>query len=319
MSDLVLETKGLTKRYGDFVAVDNLNLAIRKGEVFGLLGPNGAGKTTTILMLLGLTEPTKGSVRVLGFDPVRQPLSVKARVGYMPDQVGFYDELTARENLIYIAKLNGIPRDQLKSRVEAAIERVHLTDVIDKRAGTFSRGMRQRLGLADVLIKNPQLIIMDEPTQGLDPELAHEFLGLIQSLKEEGTTILLSSHLLHQVQAICDQVGLFSRGCMVVQGTVPELARKVLGGAYRVQIQADGPASKLKKALQNLRDVNQVNVTHGVFEIEAQNDVRADAAEAVIKAGGRLQGLNVESQSLDDIYTRYFEEVNHATLNETNQ
>jgi len=315
MNDLVLETKQLTKHYGDFVAVDNLNLSIRKGEVFGLLGPNGAGKTTTILMLLGLTEPTKGSVSVLGFDPVRQPLSVKARVGYMPDQVGFYDELTARENLIYIAKLNGIARDQIKRRVEEAIERVRLTYVIDKRAGTFSRGMRQRLGLADVLIKNPQLIIMDEPTQGLDPELAHEFLDLIHSLKQEGTTIMLSSHLLHQVQIICDRVGLFTKGRMVLQGTVPELARKVLGGAYRVQIQAEGSAAKLKKALQSIPAVNVVNLTDGRFEIEAQKDIRADAAEAVINAGGRLQGLNVESQSLDDIYTRYFEEVSHEPVN----
>jgi ABC-2 type transport system ATP-binding protein len=266
-------------------------------------------------MLLGLTDPTAGQVRVLGFDPVRQPLSVKARVGYMPDQVGFYDELTARENLVYIAKLNGIAREQVKRRVEEAIERVHLTDVIDKRVGTFSRGMRQRLGLADVLIKNPQLVIMDEPTQGLDPELAHEFLDLIHSLKKEGTTILLSSHLLHQVQIICDRVGLFSHGQMVLQGTVPELARKVLGGAYRVQIQADGPAAKMKKALSDMRDVNKVILTNGMFEIEAQKDIRADAAEAVIKAGGRLQRLNVESQSLDDIYTHYFEEVNHASVN----
>jgi ABC-2 type transport system ATP-binding protein len=211
MTDFVLEAKGLTKKYGDFIAVNHLDLAIRKGEVFGLLGPNGAGKTTTILMLLGLTEPTEGEVRVLGFDPSRQPLSVKARVGYMPDQVGFYDELSARENLTYIARLNGIPRDQLNQRIDEALERVRLTDVADRRVSTFSRGMRQRLGLADVLIKRPQLIIMDEPTQGLDPELAREFLDLIRSLKEEGITILLSSHLLPQVQVICDRVGLFSQ------------------------------------------------------------------------------------------------------------
>ena len=315
MNNLVLETKGLTKHYGDFVAVDNLNLSIKKGEVFGLLGPNGAGKTTTILMLLGLTEPTKGSVKVLGFDPSRRPLSVKARVGYMPDQVGFYDELTARENLVYIARLNGIPANAIKKRVEDAIERVHLSSVIDQRVVTYSRGMRQRLGLADVLIKEPQLIIMDEPTQGLDPELAHEFLGMIHSLKEEGTTILLSSHLLHQVQVICDRVGLFSRGRMVLQGTVPELARKVLGGAYRIQVQAIGPAPKLIKALQDLKGVNTVELANGTFEVEAQSDVRADAAEAVFKSGGRLQGLNIESQSLDDIYTHYFEKVNHESLN----
>lgn len=311
-NNIVLEASGLTKRYGDFVAVDRLDLTIRKGEVFGLLGPNGAGKTTTILMLLGLTDPTEGTVRVLGYDPARQPLSVKARVGYMPDQVGFYDDMTARENLIYIAKLNGIPREQIGTRVEKALERVRLSHVMDQRTATFSRGMRQRLGLADVLIKKPQLIIMDEPTQGLDPELAHEFLGLIRGLKEEGITILLSSHLLHQVQAICDRVGLFSRGRMVLQGTVPDLARQVLGGAYRIQIEAEGPATTIKEALQRLPQVNKIQRLDGRYEIEAQEDVRADAAHVIIKNGGRLRSLNIESQSLDDIYTRYFEEAKHA-------
>ena len=316
MTDFVLEAKGLTKKYGDFIAVNHLDLAIRKGEVFGLLGPNGAGKTTTILMLLGLTEPTEGEVRVLGFDPSRQPLSVKARVGYMPDQVGFYDELSARENLTYIARLNGIPRVQLNQRIDEALERVRLTDVADRRVSTFSRGMRQRLGLADVLIKRPQLIIMDEPTQGLDPELAREFLDLIRSLKEEGITILLSSHLLPQVQVICDRVGLFSQGRMVLQGTVSELARKVLGGAYRIQIQADGPATKMEEALEGLSQTIRVHRVDGNrYEVEAQNDVRADAANAIIKAGGRLQELNIEAQSLDEIYTRYFEEVKHARAN----
>jgi len=166
-----------------------------------------------------------------------------------------------------------------------------------------------------VLIKNPQLIIMDEPTQGLDPELAHEFLGLIRSLKQGGTTIMLSSHLLHQVQVVCDRVGLFRNGKMVLQGTVPDLARKVLGGAYRMQIQAEGPAAKLRTILQNLQDVSKVSHTNGTFDIEAQSDIRADAASAIIKAGGRLRGLNIESQSLDDIYTRYFEEASHEPVN----
>ena len=316
MTDLVLEAKGLTKRYGDFIAVNHLDLAIRKGEVFGLLGPNGAGKTTTILMLLGLTEPTEGEVRVLGFDPSRQPLSIKARVGYMPDQVGFYDELSARENLTYIARLNGIPRDRLNPRIDEALARVHLTDVADRRVSTFSRGMRQRLGLADVLIKQPQLIIMDEPTQGLDPELAREFLDLIRSLKEEGITILLSSHLLPQVQVICDRVGLFSEGRMVLQGTVSELARKVLGGAYRIQVQADGPVTKMKEALHGLpQTVNVRRVDGNRYEVEAQDDVRADAANAIIRAGGRLHELNIEAQNLDEIYRRYFEEVKHVRAN----
>lgn len=313
MSDLVIETNGLSKRYGDIVAVDALDLAVRRGEIFGLLGPNGSGKTTTILMLLGLTEPTAGSVRVLGFDPARQPLSVKARAGYMPDEVGFYDELTARENLIYIARLNGLSRDEGYRRIDDALAHMRLSEVADRRVATFSRGMRQRLGVADVLLKQPQLIIMDEPTQGLDPDGAREFLHIIRNLKEEGITILLSSHLLYQVQAVCDRVGLFHRGRMVLEGTVTELAQRVLGSAYRIQLQADGPASALTEALERLPDV--VNVSRdgdNRYRVAATTDLRAEAANAVVEAGGRLLTLDVEGPSLDDIYARYFQEVEHV-------
>src|SRR5688500_18853351 len=162
----VVETNNLSKRYREKLAVNALNLTIQEGEVYGLLGPNGAGKTTTILMLLGLTEPTSGQVEVLGFDPARRPLSVKARVGYLPDQVGFYDGMTARENLMYIARLNGLRRAEANQRIDAGLDQVVLDQVADKRVGTFSRGMRQRLGVAEVLLKRPQLIIMDEPTLG---------------------------------------------------------------------------------------------------------------------------------------------------------
>lgn len=313
-NDLVIETKGLTKRYGQVTAVNDLNLQVQHGEVFGLLGPNGSGKTTTILMLLGLTEPTGGAVRVLGLDPARQPLSVKARVGYMPDQVGFYDDLTARENLAYIARLNGLPRAEAQRRIEAAIARVGLSEVIDRRVGTFSRGMRQRLGVADVLIKQPELIIMDEPTQGLDPEGAREFLEIIRSLKHDGITVLLSSHLLHQVQAVCDRVGLFHRGRMALQGTVDELARRMLGTAYRVHLQAEGPAVILENAL--LRVPGVVEVTRngdGRYALQTTGDLRAEAASAVVNAGGRLLGLTVETPSLDDIYAKYFQEVSHGS------
>lgn len=314
MNDLVIETKDLTKKYDGFVAVNSLNLKVQRGEVFGLLGPNGAGKTTTILMLLGLTEPTKGSISVLGFDPSRKSLSVKSRVGYIPDMVGFYDELSARENLIYIAKLNGIPREEGYQRIKEAIDRVGLNKVADQLVGTFSRGMRQRLGVADVLIKNPQLIIMDEPTQGLDPEGARAFLEMIRSLKKDDIAILLSSHLLHQVQAVCDRVGLFYKGRMVLEGSVEELARRVLGKAYRIQLEAQGAKDTIMKALQavpGVVDVRQVGSSE--FHVEAESDLRAEAAAAVIQAQGRLHKLDVEAQSLDDIYAHYFEEVDHAS------
>lgn len=313
MSEVVLETHGLTKHYGTFVAVDNLDLIVRRGEVFGLLGPNGSGKTTTILMLLGLTEPTAGSVRVLGFDPARQPLSVKARVGYVPEQVGFYEGLTARENLIYIAKLNGLRREEAYKRMDAALTQMGLSEVADRRVATFSRGMRQRLGVAEVLLKQPQLIITDEPTLGLDPEAAREFLEILRRLKAEGITILLCSHLLHQVQAVCDRVGLFHRGRMVLEGTVKELARQVLGGAYRIQLEVDDSVP-LEETLRRVAGV--VNVKRpapNTYELEAEGDLRAEAARAVVEAGARLLSLKIEAPGLDEIYSRYFQqEVEHG-------
>jgi len=313
VAEIVIETQNLTKRYGSFMAVDGLNLVIQTGEVFGLLGPNGSGKTTTILMLLGLTEPTEGTARVLGFDPLREPLTVKTRVGYLPDQVGFYNELTARENLSYIAKLNGLVRRQAEERIEEVLARMGLSDVVaDQRVATFSRGMQQRLGLAEILLKRPQVIILDEPTLGLDPEAAREFLHTIRSLKEQGITILLASHLLHQVQIVCDRVGLFYRGKIVLEGTVKELARRFLRGVYRIRVEAEG--SGLEKALRDLPSVvNVKSLDSRVYELEAGEDVRAEAARVVTGSGGRLLALHLEEPSLDEVYARYFEEVAHGS------
>ena len=231
----------------------------------------------------------------------------------MPDQVGFYDEMTARENLNYIARLNGIPGHDLSRRVSSVLEKVGLEKVASRRVGTFSRGMRQRLGLADVLVKQPQLIIMDEPTSGLDPEASHEFLDMIRSLKDEGITILLSSHLLHQIQAICDRVGLFFQGKMVLKGTVEQLAHQVLGGAYRIQMDVEGEKNLITQALEQVPGVNQVHkLNTRVFELEAASDIRPEVAQAVISAGGRLFNLGMQIQSLDDIYSTYFKEVDHG-------
>lgn len=315
MAEMVLETRGLTKRYDDVVAVDDLDLVVRKGEVFGMLGPNGAGKTTTILMLLGLTEPTAGSVQVLGLDPARQPLSVKSRVGYLPERLGFYENLTARENLAYTAKLNGLRRREAHPRIEGALDQVRLGDVADRCVSTFSRGMRQRLGVADVLVKQPQLVVMDEPTQGLDPEGAREFLGLIRRLKDEGISILLSSHLLHQAQAVCDRVGLFHQGRMALEGTVRELAQRVLGSGFRIQLEAagqDGLEAELGR-LDGVLDVQRSDTNR--YELEAERDLRAEAARTVVEAGGQLLSLTVETPSLDEVYSGYFQqEVDHVTM-----
>jgi ABC-2 type transport system ATP-binding protein len=223
----VIETHELTKMYGKQRAVDRLTFEVRPGEIFGFLGPNGAGKTTTILMLLGLTEPTSGSARTLGFDPVRQPLKVKEYVGCMPENVGFYDDMTARENLMYVARLNSMPESEAKKQTDSALEKVKLAGEANKRVGAYSRGMRQRLGIAEVLIKKPKLIILDEPTLGLDPEGINSVLQLIKSLSgEEGISVLLCSHLLHQTQKVCDRVGILNEGKLAAKGTIEELAEE---------------------------------------------------------------------------------------------
>ena len=228
----IIQTEGLTRRYGRQAAVDGLSLEINEREVFGFLGPNGAGKTTTILMLLGLTEPTAGCARVLGFDPAHDPLEIKRQVGYLPENVGFYDDLTGRENLRYMARLNRLPEDKARGQIETALATVGLNGEGDKLVGAYSRGMRQRLGIAELLIKDPRLLILDEPTLGLDPDGTNRMLDLIVSLsRERGITIMLSSHQLEQVQRICTRVGIMIKGKLVALGTIEELARRKLGDA----------------------------------------------------------------------------------------
>ncbi len=227
---LVVETFDLTKKYGEKTAVNQLNLGIKEGEVFGFLGPNGAGKTTTILMFLGLTEPTAGKANVIGFDPTREPFKVKEKVGYLPENIGFYDDMDARQNLRFISRLNRIPDDVSEKRIDYWLEMVGLSKESTQKVGTYSKGMRQRLGIAEVMIKEPKLIILDEPTIGLDPDGTNRMLDLIQSLsREKQITIFLSSHLLDQVQRICDRVGIMINGNLVAIGPIEELAKKKLG------------------------------------------------------------------------------------------
>ena len=309
MSGPVITARGLTKRYGEAVVVDALDFDIVKGETFGLLGPNGAGKTTTILMMLGLTEVSAGSVMVAGHDPVRQPLEVKRRVGYLPDLVGFYDHMTAVENLTYTARLMGFARNVREARIADALARVRLSDVAHKAAATFSRGMRQRLGLAELIMKHADIAILDEPTSGLDPQSTHEFVDMIGELKREGVTVLITSHLLDQVQRLCDRVALFRGGRILVMGTVPELARQVLGAGFVVDVEAAAaPGKDLAARLGAIPGVTTVQQTGEVtYRLTADHDVRAEAARAVVAADGALTRLSVDNPSLDTIYTRFFE------------
>jgi ABC-2 type transport system ATP-binding protein len=303
-------TQGLTKRYGETVAVDGLDLRIERGEVFGLLGPNGAGKTTTILMLLGLTEPTGGSVRIVGLDPARQAIAVKEKVGYLPDAVGFYANLTGRQNLRYTARLNRIPREDAERRIDALLEQVGLAGRADDRVATYSRGMLQRLGVADALVKDPEVLILDEPTIGIDPEGVAHMLRLIRDISAgSGVTVLLSSHLLAQVQEICDRIGIFVGGRLVACGTIDELGA-AHGGRMVIEVEAVG--GDPEPVLRDLPGVLRVHRSGDRLLLGAQRDLRADAARALAAAGLVPVHLRLRAEELGEIYYRYFTEEAEA-------
>ena len=305
MADAAITTRGLTKHYGETVAVDALDLAVERGEVFGLLGPNGAGKTTTILMLLGLSEPTYGSADVLGLDPVREALDVKRRVGYVPDNVGFYDDLTGRENLRYTTRLNRLPADVAEARLDAVLDDVGLMDRSDDRVGTYSRGMRQRLGVADALVKDPAILIMDEPTVAIDPEGVDELLRLIRRLRDDrGVTILLSSHLLQQVQSVCDRIGIFVSGRLVASGTIAELGAADARTIIDVCVAEGDP----EPVLRDDPEVIEVRREGDLYVVVASGDVRARLAESLVGARLVPVHLRLRGEELADIYRRYFRE-----------
>jgi ABC-2 type transport system ATP-binding protein len=318
----IIELADLTKKYGSFTAVDHLSLKIRKGEIFGLLGPNGAGKSTTILMMLGLTEPTSGSARVCDIDPTSNPIEVKRKVGYLPEDVGFYPDRSGMENLMFTAMLNHMSGREAKQKVVQMLDRVGLSDAAVKKTGQYSRGMLQRLGLADVLIKDPEVIILDEPTMGLDPNGIREFLELIVRLsRQEGLTVLFSSHDLHQVQKVCDRVGLFVSGSLLAEGNIQALSQKLFEKSpYTIEaaissFHNNSPdpsvrnnlAPVIEKELQKIKGVTSIKIENGVFNIECSSDTTSEVARVIIESGAGLHYLNKKEYGLDDIYYRYFE------------
>ena len=319
MAEKSIDIKGLTKKYGDHIAVNNLNLSIEKGEIFGLLGPNGAGKSTTILMLLGLTEVDSGSVKVCGIDSSRYPLEVKRKVGYLPEDVGFYNDYSGLQNLMYIARLNDIPEEEAKRAALEILQEVGLEDVKDSKVASYSRGMRQRLGLADVLIKNPEVIILDEPTLGLDPEGVKKFLQLIVRLsRKKGITVLFSSHHLHQIQQVCDRVGIFVKGKMLAEGKISSLAQQLFsknaftleGGISSVEeyVKPSLPMKELVHKMNAIPEVAHVEFEENRFVVESNKDVSAELSRLVVQSGYGLNFLSKKEYGLDDIYYQYFQE-----------
>ena len=306
---IAIEATDLTKRYGDFVAVDGLNLEIAEGEIFGFLGPNGAGKTTSILMLLGLTAPSNGSARIYGHDCTRSPLAVKRMTGYLPESLGFYGELSARENLIYTGSLNGMRRRESKERAEKVLEQVGLGDRAGQPVDQYSHGMHQRLGFADVLMKEPKVVILDEPTQGIDAASVPDMLNLITHMSHEGgITVLVSSHQLHQMQRICNRVGIMSQGQLVAHGTIEELARQsVRKNSVVIEMEVVTIDGEIQKALSHVDGVKGISVRGNVLAVECTRDVRTELAEVAIEHGNGLLSMRSTDSVLEEIYLRYFQ------------
>ncbi|HWW40375.1 ABC transporter ATP-binding protein [Pedobacter sp.] len=315
MKDPIIKLRDLTKCYGSQRAVDNLNLDINKGEIFGLLGPNGAGKTTTILMMLGLTDPTNGSAFVCGYNATSDPISVKRKVGYMPDSLGFYDHMTALENLIYIARLNRLPEKENRARVLEMMDIVGLSSAMHKKTSTFSRGMKQRLGLADVLIKQPEVIILDEPTLGIDPGGVREFLLLIKRLsKEQGLTVLLSSHHLHHVQQVCDRVGIFVKGKLLAQGNIDALSGDLFnhkGHVVSISLAEFISSPWLpEQELMQWETIKNIRISQNTIEFECTQNITPALVRFLVEKGYDIISVHQKNYGLDDIYQKYFENDN---------
>ena len=294
MTDLAIQTESLTKRFGRRVAVDGVNLEVARGEVFGFLGPNGAGKTTTIAMLLGLVRPTAGRVLVLGRDVAHDAAAALRGVGAMIEAPAFYPYLSGRDNLRVLARVHALP----DAAVGAALATVELADRARDRFRTYSQGMRQRLGIAAALLHQPELIILDEPTNGLDPAGTVELRALIRSLAADGRTVFLSSHLLHEVQQVCDRVAILQAGRVLRQGSVRELLRAGQGISLRV----DGDAAPALALLRSLPWVASVE-KHGDALLVAAPAARAAELNALLaRAGVPVAELRAREASLEELF-----------------
>lgn len=306
----IIIAKDLSKKYNEHLVVDNLNLTIKKGEIFGLLGPNGAGKSTVILMALGLTEPSSGSINIAGFNSTRQPLEVKRITGYLPEKIGFYEDMTAKGNLTYTAELNKIPYREIPKKIDEVLEIVTLTKNKNQLVKTLSKGMKQRLGIADVLIKDPQLVFFDEPTEGLDLKVANQILQTILDLnKQKKITFLLSSHQLNLMQKVCPRVGILSMGKLIGEGTVENLGRNLFGGGkYRIELELEKVTDGLIKKLKKLDKVVNVNKFDNQLQIICDKDIRQDISRLIANEGVLMTRMDMKQDALEEIYLKYFKE-----------
>ncbi len=303
----MIEVKGLTKRYGEITAIDDVCFRQEKGEILGFLGPNGAGKTTTMRILSGFMPPSRGTAIVAGYDVLKEPLEVKRRVGYMPEHPPIYNEMTVSSYLDFVARIKGVPRDQKKSSFDRVVEQCGLQEVTGRLIGNLSKGYRQRLGLAQALIHNPEVLILDEPTIGLDPVQIIEIREMIKNLGKEHT-IILSSHILPEITMICERVVIINEGKVVVVDSYESLSAR-LRESERIAIKLSKPDDQViprLKALTGVKDVfaEEGNANCFIIESEIKSEIGEEVAKIIISEGWGLQEMKLLSLSLENIYLR---------------
>jgi ABC-2 type transport system ATP-binding protein len=300
----MIETFNLTKKYDQKAVVNNLNLKVESGEIFGFLGPNGAGKTTTMKMLLGLIHPTSGTGRVAGFDIIKQVLDVRRSCGVLPDPAGFYDNLTARQNLKFYGSLYNLEGKNLDTKVNVTLELVGLKDAKDKKIGKFSKGMRQRFGVAQAIVHDPPVLMFDEPTAGIDPQGAADFRSLVKELKSKGKTIFLTSHVMPEVEAICDRIGIIVNGEMKICGNVDQLVDQYSRRqGYQLKLKVmDIDEGVVRNSLKNITSIYSIARNDGFFLVNAKEDVAEDVARSIIREKGIIVDLESYRPSLNEIF-----------------
>ncbi len=303
----MIKVEGLTKRYGPTVAVRNISFEVEKGEIVGFLGPNGAGKTTTMRILTCFLPPTEGTASVAGYDVLENPLEVKKRIGYLPETPPLYPEMEVLDYLRFVARLKGIPRSEVGSRVDSVLERCAIGEVRQKLNGQLSKGYRQRVGLAQALIHDPDVLILDEPTAGLDPKQIIDVRGLIHELSGDHT-IILSTHILPEVSTTCSRVIIINEGKLEASDT-PENLTSRLQGHDTVLVEVDGPADQVQEKLESVEGVTRVARTNGhggrtSWEVETGQDpaIRTSLARAVVESGWGLFELKLIGLSLEKIF-----------------
>jgi ABC-2 type transport system ATP-binding protein len=305
----MIEVENLSKRYGPTLAVSGVSFNVQKGEVLGFLGPNGAGKTTTMRVITGFLPPTEGKVRVAGYDVVDEPLEAKRRTGYLPETPPVYPDMTVVEYLAFVARIKGVSRRDIKTRLDGIVERCAVGDVRHRQIGKLSKGYRQRVGLAQALIHNPDVLVLDEPTAGLDPKQIIETRELIKGLGGQHT-VILSTHILPEVSKTCQRVVVINAGQIVAVGTPGELTQR-LQGFETVLVTVEGPAAAIIEKFQRVGGVNWVEpressgarVTLEVHS-EKDKDVRAELARATVESGWKLYELKTSGLSLEEIFLK---------------